>query len=101
MLGLIVVIAVVIPACVLFEKSLLGGWLDAALWAYWAGGDGVHGGPLAAEHAAAGSTTRLQAVVIACVLTGRALARAVRRRHVVAPSCFPPRWPRWPYRSSP
>ena len=26
----------VIPACILFEKSLLGGRLDAKLWAYWA-----------------------------------------------------------------
>ena len=88
-LGLIVVIAVIIPACVLFEKSLLGDWLDAALWVY-----------LAAEMAFTAILWRLstggwfnyaiQAVVIACVLTGRAagacLSTTPRRGGLLLPA---------------
>ena len=74
--GLIVVIASIIPACVLFEKSLLGDWLDRTLWAYFA-----------AEMAFTMILWRLstggwynyalQALVLACVLTARALSRAI------------------------
>ena len=35
--GLIVVIALIIPACALLARSFRGGWLDGALWIYWAG----------------------------------------------------------------
>jgi hypothetical protein len=76
LLGLLLVIVGIIPACGLFEKSLLGGRLDAALWAYW-------GGELALTavvwRLSAGTwfNYALQALVIACVLTARALSRAI------------------------
>jgi hypothetical protein len=72
--GLVAMIVAVIPACVLLEKSLVGNWLDRALWLYFA-----------AELALTTILWRLStggwfnyaipAVVIGCTLTGRALAR--------------------------
>ena len=71
--GLLVVIAVIIPACVAFDKSLVGDWLDRGLWVYFA-----------AELAVTVLLWRLSTggwfnyaipgVVIGCILTGRALA---------------------------
>jgi hypothetical protein len=75
LLGLLLVIAVIIPACVLLEKSLLGGWLDAALWAFFAG-------ELALTtvvwrlNSGGWFNYALEALVIAGVLTARALSRA-------------------------
>ena len=76
LLGLFVVIAVIIPGCAIVEKSVVGGRLDAALWVY-----------LAAELAVTAVAWRLstggwfnyaiEALVIACVLTARALSRAL------------------------
>ena len=54
--------------CALLEKSLLGGWLDAALWAYWAGEMAL---TVVLWRLSTGGwfNYALQAVVIACVLT--------------------------------
>jgi hypothetical protein len=73
--GLIVVIAVVIPVCVDFEKALLGGRLDAALLAYWAA-EMTFTLILWRLSTLGWYNYALQAVVIACVMTGRALSRA-------------------------
>jgi hypothetical protein len=76
-LGLILVIVLVIPACALLERSRWFGSLEAALWAY-----------AAAELAVTAVLSRLstgawynyaiEAVVLGCVLTGRSIARAMR-----------------------
>ena len=70
------VIALIIPACALLARSFLGGWLDAALWMYWAGELGL--AAIIWRLSTGGwFNYALQAVVVACVLTARALARAV------------------------
>jgi hypothetical protein len=76
LLGLLLVIVGIIPACGIFEKSLLGGRLDAALWAYWAGELAL---TAVVWRLSAGTwfNYALQALVIACVLTARALSRAI------------------------
>ena len=76
LLGLLVVIVGIIPACGLFEKSLLGDRLDAALWAYLAGELAL---TAVVWRLSAGTwfNYALQALVIACVLTARALSRAI------------------------
>ena len=84
-LGLIVVIALVIPACVLFERSLSGGMAGRGPLGLLGRRAGSHGGPLAAQHGRLvqlrdpGRGHRLR-------LDGRALARACRRRDVMASS---------------
>ena len=74
--GLIVVIALVIPACALLARSFRGGWLDAALWIYWAGELGL-AAILWRLSTGGWFNYALQAVVVGCVLTARALARAL------------------------
>jgi hypothetical protein len=72
---LLLVIAVIIPACALLEKSLLGGRLDAALWAFWAGELALTA--VIWRHSTGGwFNYAIQTVIIASVLTARALARA-------------------------
>ncbi len=75
LLGLILAIALTIPACALLEKSLLGGRLDAALWAYWAGELAL---TMFAWRLSTGGwfNYAIQAMVISCVLAARALLRA-------------------------
>lgn len=72
--GLIVVIAAVIPACATFERSLLGGWLDGALWAYFAS-EIVFTTFLWRLSTGGWFNYAIPAVVIACALTGRVMAR--------------------------
>jgi hypothetical protein len=76
LLGLLLVIVGIIPACGLFEKALLGDRLDAALWAYWAGELAL---TAVVWRLSAGTwfNYALQALVVACVLTARALSRAI------------------------
>jgi hypothetical protein len=82
-LGLILVIALVIPACGLWERSRFFGSLDAALWAYLAGELALTA-VLGRLSTGAWYNYAIQAVVIACIVTGRALARAVKE----APSWY-------------
>ena len=75
LLGLLSNIAVIIPACALLENSLVGGRLDGALWAYWAGELAL---TAVVWRLSSGTwfNYALQALVIGCVLTARAQSRA-------------------------
>jgi hypothetical protein len=66
----------VIPACAGLERSLMGDWLDAALWAYWAG-EIVLAAILWRQSTGGWFNYALQAALISCVVTARALGRAV------------------------
>jgi hypothetical protein len=72
---LLVILAVVIPACALFEKSLFGDFADLALLAYFAAEMALTS-VLWRLNAGGSFNYAIEAVVIACALTGRALARA-------------------------
>ena len=73
--GLIVVIAAIIPACVVSEKSRWGGRLDGHLSVYFAV-EMVFTLILWKLSTGGWYNYAIQAVVLGCVLTGRALARA-------------------------
>jgi len=75
LLGLLLVIGLVIPACVLWERSLVAGWLGLVLCAYWVGELGL-AALLWRQSTGGWFNYALESVVIACVVTGRALARA-------------------------
>jgi hypothetical protein len=74
-LGLLVMQAVVIPACVLFERSQFVGPIDAALWAYFSGEMAI-AAILWRMNEGGWYNYAIESVVIACALTGRALTRA-------------------------
>ena len=74
MIGLLVVIVAVIPACVLFEKSLVSDRLDRVLWIYFAA-EIVFTLILWRLSTGGWFNYAIPAVVIGCILTGRALAR--------------------------
>jgi hypothetical protein len=74
-LGLIVVIAVVVPVCARLERTFIGGGLDRALWAY---GFAEMAFTLILWRLSTGGwyNYALQAGIIAGIATGRALSRA-------------------------
>jgi hypothetical protein len=74
-LGLILVSAFVLPAWTIFRRSQFMGWIDAALCAYGAG-EAALAAILCRLSTGAWFNYGIQAVVIGCVLTGRALDRA-------------------------
>ena len=73
--GLIVVIAAIIPACFLLEKSFLGDRLDWGLWVYFAT-ELVFTTVLWRLSTGGWFNYAIQAVIVGCVLTARALTRA-------------------------
>jgi hypothetical protein len=75
LLGLLLVISAIIPGCALLEKSLLGGRLDATLWAYWVG-ELVVATVVWRLSSGAWFNYAIQGLVIACLLAARALSRA-------------------------
>ncbi len=71
-LGLIFVITVIIPTCLLVDRSVVGERWDANLWVYWFGEMAL---TLILWRLSTGGwfNYAIQAVVIVCVLTGRAI----------------------------
>jgi hypothetical protein len=76
--ALLIVVAVIIPACFVIEISLVGDWLDWALWGYFAA-EMVFTTILWRLSTGGWFNYAIEAVVIGCVLTARALARAFER----------------------
>ena len=74
-LGLLVFIAVVIPVCVFFEKSLFADFIDVALWTFVAGEMALMA-VLWRMSTGGWYNYAIEAVVIVCALTARSLARA-------------------------
>ncbi len=74
-LGLLAMMAVVMPVCVLFERSQIVGPVDAALWVYLLGEIAITM-ILWRLNDGGWYNYAIEAVVIACVFTGRMLARA-------------------------
>ena len=76
--SLMMVVVVVIPACYVFEKSLVSEWLDRALWGYFAA-EMVFTTILWRLSTGGWFNYAIEAVLIGCVLTARTLARAFDR----------------------
>ena len=76
LIGLGFVILLVIPLCAWLDPTFRGTWVDKVLWIYWAGEMAL---ALCLWRLSTGAwfNYALEAVVIACVLTARALERAV------------------------
>ena len=74
-LGLLVLIAVVIPVCVFFERSLFADFIDLALWTFVAGEMALTA-VLWRMSTGGWYNYAIEAVVIVCALTARSLARA-------------------------
>ncbi len=72
--GLLAMMVVVIPACIFVERSIFAGFFDMALWTFVAGELAITA-VLWSMSTGGSYNYALEAVVIACALTGRALAR--------------------------
>ena len=80
-LGLLLVIGLIIPACLLWERSLISGWLDIVLGAYWVG-ELAFASLLWQVSTGAWFNYAVESVVIACVLTARAWREPLTTRRL-------------------